>query len=131
MVVLDTSIIIDHLRQPAGAETVLKRIIRTRAERNLALAVISVQELYAGASSRDQVRSEYIVATIAPLRILPYTYEVAELAGELMRDSRQPPTFADAAIAATAIVNDASLATLNTKDFRSIPDLKLYKLLRK
>ncbi len=59
------------------------------------------------------------------MRQLPYTYEIAELAGSLTRDSKQLLLFADAAIAATALSNGASLATLNKKDFATIPGIEL------
>ncbi len=45
-----------------------------------------------------------------------------------MRDSKTPIQFADAAIAATAIINGAELYTLNKKDFEKIPGLLLYRL---
>lgn len=131
MVILDTNIIIDHIRQPLAIETVLLSISRAIAKHDLAVAAVSIQELYGGTSTRDPKRNEFLLATLAPLKILPYTYEVARLAGEISRDARRTIMFADAAIAATAIVNDASLATLNAKDFRAIPELKLYQNLRK
>ena len=46
-----------------------------------------------------------MLATISPLRILPYTYEIAEMAGKIARDLKQPLEFADVAIAATALFN--------------------------
>lgn len=62
---------------------------------------------------------------MGPLKILPYTYEVARLAGEIARDMGRPIDFADAAIAATAIVQGASLFTLDKNDFEGVPDLNL------
>ena len=66
-----------------------------------------------------------MLATISPLAILPYTFETAQLAGELSRDLNRPMTIADAAIAATVLLNGASLATLNSKDFVNIEGLEL------
>ena len=59
------------------------------------------------------------------MNILPYSYEVAQMAGRIARDHKQPIEFPDAAIAATAIVNNASLFTLNQKDFKGIKELEL------
>lgn len=128
MVVLDTNIIIDHIRQPLAIETVLLSISRVIAKHELAVAIVSIQELYGGTSTRDPRRSEFLLATLAPLKILPYTYEAARLAGEISRNAKRTIAFADAAIAATTVVHGAALATLNAKDFRAIPELKLYRL---
>lgn len=127
MVVLDTNIIIDHLRQRSD-DTVLLKIARRIAKENLAISVISVQELYEGKSAADKTKEEYLLATISPLKILPYTYEAAQVAGEIARELVRPIEFADAAIAATAIINNTQLATLNKRDFQTVKDLEFYNL---
>jgi len=128
MVVLDTSIIVDHLRQARTKQTSLMKIAKKTSKENLAISIISVQELYEGRSTKDKRREEFLLATISPLKILPYTYEVAQLAGEIARDLKRSIEFVDAAIAATAIVNGASFLTLNQKDFKGIRGLELAKI---
>ena len=128
MVVLDTNIIIDHLRQRPGVDTLLKKVVRDQSDKNLALSVLSIQELYEGKSTREHPIEQLLSATIASLRILPYTFETAQHAGELARDLGRPISFPDAAIAATAILNEASLFTLNQKDFEGIDGLDLTKV---
>ncbi len=128
MVILDTSIIIDHLRRIGSGKTALVRVAETVSKENLALSVISVQELYEGRSTKDRHKEEHLLATITPLRIMPYIYEVAHCAGMLARDIRRPIELADAAIAATALVNGAAIYTLNKKDFEHIPGLELWEL---
>ncbi|VAX35334.1 hypothetical protein MNBD_UNCLBAC01-616 [hydrothermal vent metagenome] len=125
MVVLDTNIIIDHLRQSDKKETLLMHIATQEVKANLAISVVSVQELYEGVSTRNKNKEQYLLATIAPLKILSYTYEVAQIAGEIARDLKRSMELADAAIAATALVNGASLLTLNKKHFVGIKDLTL------
>ena len=124
MVILDTSIIIDQLRRPPK-ESYLFKLAQKLSKESFVLSVLSVQELYQGESTRDMRREELMLATISPLKILPYTFEVAQLAGEIIRDFPQPIKFVDAAIAATTVVNGAMLATLNRKDFEGIRDLEL------
>lgn len=126
MVILDTSIIIDHLRQTGKTTTALMRIARSVSKDDLALSVVAVQELYEGRSTQDRAKEEYLLATITPLKILPYTFEIAQQAGSIARDLERPIEFADAAIAATAIFYGAFLYTLNIKDFKGIPDLELW-----
>ena len=127
MVVLDTSIVIDHLRlQKSERESRLMAIVRQHPAEQLALSMLSIQELYEGKSTLDDMKEQQLLATISPLTILPYSYEIAKRAGEIARDLLWPIALADAAIAVTAIANNAPLYTLNTKDFTNIPGLQLF-----
>ena len=128
MVVLDTNIIIDHLRQSPDKQTYLATLVKEFKEHNLSISIISIQEIYEGKSTKEKKQEEEFLATISRLRILPYTFEVAQLAGEMARDLGRPIDLADAAIAATAIINDCKLATLNKKHFKDIKDLELIDL---
>lgn len=126
MVIIDTNIIIDHLRlQSRDAESKLMVLAKTRPKEVLAISMLTVQELYEGRSTSDAQKEQYLLATISPLRILPYNYDVAKLAGEIARDIERSIELADAAIAATAILNGCELATLNVKDFSDIDKLRL------
>ncbi len=51
--------------------------------------------------------------------------KTAKFAGGIIRDLSHPIGFADAAIAATAILNGFSLLTFNKKDFAGIKNLQL------
>lgn len=126
MVVLDTNVIIDHLRQGADKETALMRAAKQTARENLAISMLTIQELYEGKSTREKDKEGHLLSTISPLKILPYTYEIAQLAGEIARDLKEPIELADAAIASTAILNGAFLFTLNKKHFEKIPEIKLW-----
>ncbi|MFH1601483.1 MAG: PIN domain-containing protein [Candidatus Shapirobacteria bacterium] len=126
MVVIDTSIVIDHLRQKTKIRSYLVKLVEKHPKNELAISVLSVQELYEGRSTRDVNQEKILLATISPLRILPYNYETAKMAGEIARDLAETIQFADAAIAATAIVNGGQLATLNKKDFQKIRDLDFF-----
>lgn len=126
MVVLDTNIIIDHLRlQTQNHESALMEIVKNHPREDLAISIISIQELYEGLSTKESEKEQYLLATISPLKILPYTYATAQLAGEIARDLNRPVELADAAIAAAALLNNGSLYTLNKKDFLGIKNLTL------
>lgn len=125
MVVLDTNIIIDHLRQKGSQDSLLMKVVKNYPEQVLAISVISIQELYEGKSTLDKQKVQFLINTLKPLEILAYTEDVAKLAGILARDITRPIELADAAIAATTILNQATLLTLNKKDFRDIKELKL------
>jgi len=60
MVILDTNIIIDHIRLPKKSDSHLVKIVRFIPKEIFALSVISIQELYIGQSSKEiQKRERY------------------------------------------------------------------------
>lgn len=125
MVVLDTDIIIDYIRQPGNKNTNLGKLLNSVSIQDLAISVITIQELYVGESSREVEKENFPLSLINKLILLPYEHKTAKIAGEIMRDIRPRVQFADAAIAATAIINKAKLLSLNKKDFKGIKGLKL------
>jgi tRNA(fMet)-specific endonuclease VapC len=128
MVILDTNIIIDHLRTISKqTDSKLVNLAKNQPKTSLALSTISIQELFEGQSTKSTSKLKDLLAIISPLKILPYTYDIAMLAGQIARDLPQPIEFADAAIAATAITHNAQLYTLNQKHFHQIPHLSLLK----
>ena len=130
MVILDTNIIIDHLRMfsQSSEESNLMKVLRKEGRESLHLSIISIQELYEGKSTKKEDKLQQMLSILAPLTLLNYTSEIAELAGRIARDLKNPVEFADAAIAATCIFNDSKLFTLNTNHFEDIPNLELYNL---
>lgn len=125
MVILDTDIVIDCIRQPGNKNTPLVKLLQSVKPQDVAISVITIQELYVGESSKEIQKEEFFLKLISKLALLPYDYKIAKMAGEIMRDIRPRIQFADAAIAATAILNKARLLTLNKKDFKGIKKLKL------
>lgn len=128
MVVLDTCLIIDHLRQTNSLDTLLRKVLKKEGTDNLAVSVITLQELWQCRSTRSEENSSVMLSILAPLRVFEYNYEIAGIAGRLSRAQKVPIEFADAAIAATCLFNDADFYTLNEKHFKDIPELTLYSL---
>ena len=126
MVVLDTSVIIDYLRTRELKRTFFEEISKVVGKKNLAISILTIQELFMGKSAANEKVEEFLIAIINSLSLLPYNFEVAKKAGEISRVKNI--SFPDAAIAATAMVNNASLFTLNVKDFSGIAGLELYKI---
>ncbi len=86
----------------------------------IVVASIAVAELYAGV--RGDARSEEQVALaefLTSVRVVPISAEVARLGGLYKRDfgKSHGVGLADAIIAASAMLEDADLATLNTKHY--------------
>ena len=126
MIILDTNIIIDHLRILGNKESYFVKLSKILPKDDLAISLVTIQELFQGKSTRDTEPEKNLIAVIEPLKILPYTYQIAKLAGQINRDVKNTIEFTDAAIAATAIVNKAKLFTLNKKDFHDISGLELW-----
>lgn len=125
MVIVDTNVIIDHLRQ-APSKSKLIQVFKDYPEEKFGLALISLQELYAGTSTRKEAAEQGLLSTLAKIEILQFTYEIARLGGMIVRDLPRTIELADAAIAATAIINQAKLFTLDKKDFAGIDKLQLF-----
>jgi predicted nucleic acid-binding protein len=84
-------------------------------------------ELYFGARNKRELSD--IVADINNLTILPISSKISALAVELVKQYclSHKLKLPDAQIAATALLYDAKLFTLNRKDFTFIPNLKFYE----
>lgn len=125
MVIIDTSVIIDHLRQSdTETETFLQKLANKYPQSELGISVITIQELYESKSTLNKEKENFLFATISPLKVFAYNYSIAEKAGQIARDLTRNISFADVAIASTAINNAAKLATLNYKDFSDIEGLE-------
>jgi len=120
---LDTSVIIDFLRQKEKANTVLYKLSRENAE--LYISIITHTELYAGKSvwELDNARAE-LETLFGGLRIKPLTETISKSAGQLK--ARCKMDLIDAIIATTALQSSMPLVTLNTKHFEHVEDLELY-----
>lgn len=128
MVIVDTSVVIDYLRQEDKTATPFETLVRSAGRDALGISILTVQELFAGRSMDDKKNQDFLAVFLVSVRIFPYNLDVAKKAGELSRLLGKRCGFVDPAIAATAIINKAQLATLNSKDFAGIPNLELLKL---
>jgi predicted nucleic acid-binding protein len=111
-VVLDTSVLVDHLRASAPATEYLASL-----DVRPACSEISRIEVIQGLRSSERRAANRLFALIA---WVPVSEAVARRAGELGRKWRRSHPgigVVDLAIAATAEAIDASLATCNVKHF--------------
>ena len=121
-VILDTNIIIDHLRNVPQATKQLQEI--EDGNYSGLLSVITITELLAAPRMSGQ-RFETIKNLLALFEIMPVDSQIAMLAGNLLSKYRASHGLEpmDAIISATALVNEAVLFTLNKKHFRFIEGL--------
>ena len=111
-VLLDTDVLIDVLR---GRESTRSFLLDVTSRSVPCCSVISVAELYAGMRPEEEAATR---ALLDALVISPVTNEIAELAGRLKNNMRgRRLELADCLIAATAMVESATLVTGNVKDY--------------
>jgi len=118
-VVLDTSVLVDHLRASAAATEYLAGL-----EERPSCSELSRIEVIQGLRSAERRAAEKLFAMIA---WVPVSEGVARRAGELGRRWRRSHPgigVADLAIAATAEQAEAALATRNLKHFPMFKGLR-------
>jgi predicted nucleic acid-binding protein len=118
-VVLDTSVLIDHLRADESATDYLASL-----EKRPSCSEISRIEVLQGLRSAERKAAERLFGLFD---WVPVTEAVARRAGELGRRWRRSHPgigVADLAIAATAEQIDATVATRNLKHFPMFRDLR-------
>lgn len=121
-VLLDSDILIDHLRGYDPARQYLKRF--EAGEEQGYLSVISVAELATG-QMRQEGEEDKIRQLLALFTHLDLDYAIAWRAGEIRR--QYSTRIADALIAATALIRDLPLSTRNLRHFTPIDGLRVEK----
>ncbi len=123
--VADTGIFIEHLRAKDKLSTTLYKISEST---DIYVSAVTVYELYMGATNKDKERDVMIITE--NFTVLPFTDTVAQKAAELyhkLRLSNQMIEFRDIFIAATCIVHELPIVTLNKKHFKRIDGLKILR----
>ena len=115
---LDTTVLVDHLRDIKSATEFLLNTSRT-------ISIVSVAELIQGADNKIKLRN--VRRLVNSLEVLPIIPSASQKAVDLMESFylSYHLKFLDALIAATAIEEDLTLITSNTKHFSFIKPLKL------
>jgi len=121
MILCDTDVIIEILK---GNEKIIKTIESIGLE-NIAISSITVMELYFGALNKNEL--DKIKKHLKALNIVHFDNDVSELAVSMIESYSKSHglQIPDAIIAATALLSELKLLTLNLKDFRYIDGLKL------
>jgi len=122
MLLCDTNIFIEVYRRNSVVFTELEKI----GYENIAISGITRGELFYGALNKAELK--LIKKDLDNVNILHINVEISEMAVNLVEKYclSHKLDIEDALIAATAIYYDIELFTLNVKDFKFIPELKLY-----
>ena len=119
--VIDTSILIDHLRKLNRTNTIFANLPLNTP---LYVSSLTVYELFFGATTPlKQLEAQQIISA---MHILPIDEEVAVLAARLSQSMRSNSIgLADTLIAATALRNNLPIKTLNVRHFARVEGLVL------
>lgn len=122
IILCDTNIIIEFYKENEAIINELKHI----GQDNIAVSVVTIGELIYGAFNKKELTQ--ILRDAANLHLFQINDAIGNKFIELMSNFSLSHnlTLPDALIAATALHYDVPIYTLNIKDFRFIPDLKLY-----
>ncbi|OGY17466.1 MAG: hypothetical protein A2784_03595 [Candidatus Chisholmbacteria bacterium RIFCSPHIGHO2_01_FULL_48_12] len=120
--IIDTSVIIDFLRQEEKITTWL--YLLSRSKNQLFASIITHTELFAGKSIWEKKSALQELKTIfSGIKLVPINETISQIAGKIRAE--YDLDLIDAIIAATALNQNIPLATLNSKHFASITHLKL------
>lgn len=111
---VDTNILVDHLRNKSEATCILIENIEMGIK--LCYSVITRIELFSGMKAGEKKDIENLLMSMQPVSV---TDDIARMAGEYMNLYRisHGLTIPDAIIAASAKYKNATLITLNIKHF--------------
>jgi tRNA(fMet)-specific endonuclease VapC len=123
MILCDTNIFIEFYK---GNSTITQELGKIGVAQ-LAISIVTQAELYYGALNKAELLR--IQKHLNLLHNLPIDHQISGQFIQLMAQYSLSHKLAipDALIAATALVNDQELYTLNIKDFRFIENLRLYQ----
>jgi tRNA(fMet)-specific endonuclease VapC len=123
MILCDTNILIEFYKGNQQIVDTLRRI----GSASLAVSVVTIGELFYGA--RDRRELSKIQIHLAQIQQVPLDEDISthfiDLLGRFALSHKL--SVPDALIASSAISREIPIYTLNIKDFRFIPGLKLYE----
>lgn len=119
--VIDTAILIDHLRGFEPAKSIIGKI-RSK-EITAYISSVTEAEVFSGKDAKQESKRQELSELVELFEKVLLTNEIAQKAGELRRNySIEIP---DAIIAATAFNQNAKLWTTNKKDFEKIKEIEV------
>lgn len=122
MIILDTNVFIEAFKGNPEAKSVLNQVNK----KQIALSSITAMELYYGALNKREL--QFIKRFLGGLNIILVNEAISSRAMSLVETFAKSHSLdiPDALIAATALEAESELFTYNVKDFRFIPELKLF-----
>lgn len=123
IILIDTSILIDYYRKTNKTNSVWIELIDQ--EYQFAISVISKYELYSGATQSQVTFWNSILTSISIIPFDELCVDTAVKLNSALKRKRKQINLADLFIAATAMTQSLSIATLNKKHFDRIDGLDI------
>jgi len=123
MILVDTNIFIEYYKN----NSVICKTLENIDLRKTVVSDVVCAELYFGARNRQELAD--IVSDMEKLTVLTISPKISRLAVDLVKQYclSHKLKLPDALIAATALIHNIELFTLNRKDFAYIPNLRFYE----
>lgn len=123
LILCDTNIIIEIYKSNAS---IINEVQIINVE-NIIISHVTCAELIYGARDKDELSK--IKKDLYSLKVIPLNQSISTLGIDLLSkySLSHRLNFPDCLIAATSIIHDLKIYTLNIKDFHYIPEIKLYK----
>jgi|SRR3989338_2183462 len=118
MILLDTNILVDYLRNYAPAVEFFEKL-----NNDILFSAITEAELLAGQANNDAKKRETLIHLLSRWTKIPVDNPLVILAGDISR--KHNLDIPDAIIAASAIISNAELITRNVKDFKKVDKLRV------
>lgn len=123
-ILIDTSILIDHLRRSNKDRTAFYRAAQ---QHECVISVITEFEFRVGSTAANR---SFVTALLDTMPVLSFDSACVGAAVDIYRDLRarnQLIALPDLFIAATAVAHEVPLLTLNLSHFERVGDLKLHR----
>jgi hypothetical protein len=118
---VDTDVIVDHLRGIEEARDFLRRVERGELEGYF--STITEAELFSGKKMESKAKQRKVSNLLGIMKRVPVNSLIARRAGEIKRRYGVP--LPNAIIAATALRMKAKISTKNVKHFEGIEDITI------
>lgn len=122
--VIDTGIFIEFLRKKDKTKTTLYSLPEIA---QIAISSVTLYELFMGATDESKMKDVRVLTE--DLMVLPFDEQVAKKSGEIyhqLRKTNKLIEFRDIFIAATCLVYEMPLKTLNQKHFERVSNLVIF-----
>ena len=123
MVMIDACVFIDYFRSKNKEDSFLTKL--TKGSHKCCTSAVAKYEVLAGAHEKDMSEWQQIFDKIAVFAFDDSTIDMARKIFRQLKRNNKLVGISDILIAATAIVNDLPLATLNRYHCARIQDLRL------
>ncbi len=123
IILVDTSILIDYYRKTDKENSIWIALVRQG--NSFAISAITKYEIYSGANPNQLTFWDGVLRAITVIPFDEVAVDTAVNLNNALKRKRKQIDLADLFIAATAVVHDLPLATLNRKHFDRIDTLNI------